>query len=256
MKEIWCDVYGYEGLYQVSNLGNVKSLLNNIYLKGHVSNCGYCDVQLYKDKKVRVFKVHRLVALHFIPNPGFKQQVNHIDGNKLNNNVTNLEWVTAKENTEHAIVNGFRKAHVKETHKRLPRKILQYDNDGYYLKTWDSVKEIVRFYGYSSSAINSCVSGNSHSSYGYIWKPYSENFPRKIESLETIYKRNQRIQKGVPKKYFQIDQFTKSGQFIQRWNSLDEICSINNYQRTHVTKSLNGQRKSAYGFVWKNVAIE
>lgn len=256
MKEIWCDVFGYEGLYQVSNLGNVKSLSSKVILKGHISTSGYRDVQLYKNKKSRVFKVHRLVALHFIPNPGFKQQVNHIDGNKLNNNVSNLEWSTAKENTEHAIVNGFRKAHPKEVHKHNPRKILQYDSEGKYLKTWDSIREITDFYGFSANTINSCVIGNNHSSHGYIWKAYSDNFPREIESLKTVYNRNKPIKKGVPKKYYQIDQFTKSGQFLRRWNSLEEICNVNNYHRTHITKCLNGTRKSAYGFIWKNVAVE
>lgn len=255
MKEIWCDVFGYEGLYQVSNLGNVKSLSSNLILKGHVSTTGYCDVQLYKNKKARVFKVHRLVALHFIPNPGFKQQVNHIDGNKLNNNVTNLEWTTAKENTEHAIVNGFRRARTKEVHKRLPRKILQYDNEGFYLKTWDSASEAAKFYGFSLSSLNSCVSGVTHSSYGYIWKPYSENFPRKIEALQIVYKRNQPVRKGVPKKHFQIDQYTKSGVFVKRWSSIAEICESNSsYHREHIVKNLCGLRKSAYGYVWKDTS--
>ena len=115
-NEIWKDIEGYEGLYQVSNFGNVKSLARIVHskkrsdykikekiLKQSDTTTGYKKVELHKDnEKRKSFKVHRLVAQAFIPNPENKREVNHIDGNKHNNNVNNLEWVTSSENKIHA----------------------------------------------------------------------------------------------------------------------------------------------------------
>ena len=102
--EIWKSIKGYEGHYFVSNLGSVKT--NNHYgsgkdaiLKPAKDNKGYLRVSLTKDKILKTYKVHRLVALAFIENPNNKPYVNHIDGNRANNHVENLEWVTPSENT-------------------------------------------------------------------------------------------------------------------------------------------------------------
>lgn len=112
--EIWKDVAGYEGLYQISTLGRIKSLKRK---KGkadkirvhNITRTGYHIIDLYKNNKCKYFSVHRLVALAFIPNPLNKSEVNHIDGNKSNNNLTNLEWNTRAENTDHASTIGLRK---------------------------------------------------------------------------------------------------------------------------------------------------
>ena len=117
--EVWKDIEGYEGVYQVSTCGNIKSLAkprkngnSRCYiqkeklLKQSFTSTGYKKVELYKDGKRKSFKVHRLVAIAFIPNPDNKPEVNHIDGNKINNNIDNLEWVTSSENTIHAYETG------------------------------------------------------------------------------------------------------------------------------------------------------
>ena len=96
------DVVGYEGLYSVDIFGNVRSLKSGKVIEHYVSEYGYHNVYLYKDKEKKGKRVNRLVAMAFIPNPLNKPQVNHIDGNKDNNNVWNLEWVTNKENSIHA----------------------------------------------------------------------------------------------------------------------------------------------------------
>jgi hypothetical protein len=115
--EIWKDIIGYEGFYKISNLGRVKSLsrlvansllnrmtTNKIH-KSAVSNDGYTYVTISFKKKSMKFRVHRLVALHFIDNPKNKLEVNHIDSIRLNNNVKNLEWVSKSENQCHSKIN-------------------------------------------------------------------------------------------------------------------------------------------------------
>lgn len=116
MGEVWKQIKGYEGLYDISNYGRVRShnktyrvgLRNNRHatkkgkiLKDNVLNTGYCQVALYKNKKNKKKAVHRLVGKAFVPNPDNKPQINHKDGNKQNNHYTNIEWVTARENQKH-----------------------------------------------------------------------------------------------------------------------------------------------------------
>jgi len=117
MKEIFRDIKGYEGLYQISNLGRIWSVprkrkcdnqsIGNKFLKPRQDKkTGYLKVALYKNGKAKVFYVHRLVALHFIPNPSNLPQINHKDGDKTNNSINNLEWVTASQNIKDSFKKG------------------------------------------------------------------------------------------------------------------------------------------------------
>ena len=103
MKEIWRDINGYKGLYQVSNLGRVWSCRQKRLRKLQKNTHGYMSLFLYKNKKGTAKQVHRLVAEAFIPNPKKLEQVNHKNGDKTDNRVENLEWVTRYENSIHAV---------------------------------------------------------------------------------------------------------------------------------------------------------
>lgn len=113
MEEIFKDVVGFETLFQISNLGRVFSKRSNKLLKLHTSKTGYVTLATKIGGRHgfnKCFKVHRLVAEAFIPNPASKPQVNHLDGNKGNNIASNLEWATAKENIVHAFSEGLNTA--------------------------------------------------------------------------------------------------------------------------------------------------
>lgn len=129
--EIWVDIEGYEGMYQISSYGNVRSLDREVhggyagtYIRKGAAKAltpdfdGYLSVSLHKDGKDKVFRVHRLVASAFIPNPDNKLEVNHKDLDKTNNHVDNLEWVTRSENEKHAYATGAAKPHAKLAYSR------------------------------------------------------------------------------------------------------------------------------------------
>lgn len=120
--EIWKDVVGSNGEYMVSSMGKVMTTKTHRILKPCIDERGYERVCLFKVDRRRRFKVHRLVAAAFIPNPHDKPQVNHIDGNKRNNSIENLEWVTNEENFVHSVESGLRenhKAFCERTKKRI-----------------------------------------------------------------------------------------------------------------------------------------
>lgn len=104
MVEIWKDVINYENLYQISNYGNVKNKKSNKILKSCKNKTGYLEIYLSKNNIQKTIKIHRLVALHFIENFNNLKFVNHIDNDKLNNNVNNLEWVSSRENSCHKFI--------------------------------------------------------------------------------------------------------------------------------------------------------
>lgn len=182
MVEIWKDIKGYEGRYKVSNLGNVKSLLGKKerILKSLNHTEGYYKVILYKENIAKNKCIHRLVAEAFIDNPQNKKDINHKDGNKHNNNVSNLEWCTRKENVIHAWKLGLAKVTIrqKENYKRMVKirtkkmsiQVCQYDLMGNYIKTWESMNEAGRKLHILPSNICSCCKGKLNKTGGYIWR--------------------------------------------------------------------------------------
>lgn len=123
MQEIYKWVNGYESLYQISNYGNVKSFIiypNGKLLKPCLDSKNYLYVVFYKDKKGKTQRIHRLIALAFLPKVEGKEIINHIDGDRVNNAITNLEWCTHKENMVHAVATGLKKP--SELQKEVTRQ--------------------------------------------------------------------------------------------------------------------------------------
>ena len=175
MNEIWKDIVGYEGLYQISNLGRVKSLnynrtgKENILSPGLSSN-GYYHVSLCKNGEMKDFNVHRLVALSYIPNLDNKPCVDHINGNRLDNRVENLRWCTNKENCNFPLAKKNNSiAHINHPKKSKP--ILQIDiNTGEVINEFPSGKEVERQLEISNGNISNCCNGKLKTAYGYIWR--------------------------------------------------------------------------------------
>ena len=176
MKEIYKDIQGYEGRYMISNFGNVMSMNYKNSKKPRVMvpikhHLGYLLIHLGNNK---LKMIHTLVAKAFIPNPDNKQFVNHIDGNKQNNNVKNLEWVTSKENMNHAIRTGLRDPH-KNNHPKgkdvvNSRSILQCSKNGTVIKRWECISDAARAIGCNPSSIINNASGRTKTLHGFTWR--------------------------------------------------------------------------------------
>lgn len=163
-EEIWKPINGYENLYLISNFGNVKSLKNNIILKQDTLR-GYKRVALYSGsrKSRKIFQVHRLVAYYFLPNPNNLPQINHIDENKANNHVENLEWCDAKYNSNY----GTRKYKIGLSNGRA---VLQYTKNGIFVNRFDTIMDAQRNTSIINQSISACCSGKRKTAGGYIWK--------------------------------------------------------------------------------------
>lgn len=175
--EIWKDVKGYEGLYQVSNFGNVASLNYRCKGKKHnlsqsIAKVGYPVVVLCNGKSQIMHYVHRLVADAFLLNPDGKREVNHIDGNKKNNHVENLEWCTPSENMRHAHkigLNNIKNAYLASAIKRrIP--VVQMDLDGNDICTFMTSAKAAKAVHAGHSTILQCARGMRETAGGFKWR--------------------------------------------------------------------------------------
>ena len=156
MKEIWRDIPNYEGYYQASNLGRIKSLWygREKILKPCEDGQGYLQVFLCKGGKKSVYKIHKLIALTFIKNELNKPCINHKDENKQNNKIDNLEWCT----------------HIYNTRYSQAKKVKQYDKEDKLIRKWDCMAEASLELNIDRSHISSCCQGKRKTAGGYIWR--------------------------------------------------------------------------------------
>lgn len=169
--EVWKDIPKFEGLYQASNLGKIKSLpklVNNRFkdiskaeriLKPSKAKNGYLRVVLVKNGAKKYMSVHRLIAITFLPNNFGLEQVNHKNKNKEDNRVENLEWCTSKYNTRYSVA----------------KKIEQYDLDGKYIKTWNCIRDVENELSIKNNNLNHCLKNKNKTAGGYIWRYANEN---------------------------------------------------------------------------------
>ena len=192
-NEIWKEIPGYSGKYEVSNFGRVKSLARKVLSRNGglkpiperiLKQCvikGYCNVILCADGKTHKHGlVHRLVAIVFVPNPENKPFIDHLDGNSTNNRADNLRWCSQRENCRNPITtnrNSIAKqgANNPQFGKRNEqvhnsRKIACFTKDGIFVQVFPSIAEAVRQIGVLQSGITRCAMGKIKTSGGYIWR--------------------------------------------------------------------------------------
>lgn len=177
--EIFKDIPEYEGLYQVSNYGNIKSVSREVWngkiyykskeriLKPKLRKNGYLLVTLSKNNIQKDWLIHRLVAISFIPNPNNFTEIDHIDNNKRNNKVENLKWCNHKENCNNPIT-------LERYNKDKEILVVQLDLNGNLVKLWESTRQAEREGGFISGHICNCCKGKSKTHKGYKWMYYED----------------------------------------------------------------------------------
>lgn len=233
-KKIFID--GQETNYSVSDIGEVRNDVRNTLLKqGNEYEYKMVGISL-GEGVVKRCRVHRLVAQAFIPNPEDKPYVNHKDGNRSNNRVENLEWVTASENAIHARETGL-------MGQQQTRPVCQYNLEGKLMMVYDSIAEAVRNTGCLQSKIVDVCQGNRKTTGNYQWRYYDAG----LSELPPV---QQRL--TVSKK---VAQYDKNGNFIAQYNSFREAARAVNGTQSAISRICSGTPglHTHKGFIWKIV---
>lgn len=173
-KEIWVFITGFDRKYSVSSFGRVINNRTGVVLHGSPNLSGYLQVRLYHDDHTSDWVlIHRLVATTFIENLTGGEEIDHLDGDRTNNAVTNIRWVSSSENR----MNILKEVRKRKLGKR--KKILQYTLDGKFVKEWKSARQVETSNGYCSVCILWCCKGISKTAYGYKWE-----YDRDTDSVE------------------------------------------------------------------------
>lgn len=247
MIEEWRDIDGYEGVLQISSFGRVRSVDHYVYIipkngrapfmrfhKGRIraqtkSKKGYLYVTLHKGRGSSKRKtIHRLVANAFIPNPENKPQVNHIDENKTNNKVDNLEWATRLENMRHGTV--------RERLKKIQSvPVIQMSLNGDIIKVWTSISSAASSIGVSRQDICATCRGRFKTAGGYCWKYLNDRGPSR----------------NSPHLWRPVIQLSTSGEEIRVWPSLKFAAKSLGVSIPAICAACRGKTKTSKGYCWK-----
>ncbi len=234
-EEVWRDISGYEGLYQVSSWGNVRSF----YGQGRIlcpwnNRYGYLIVTLCKECSHKAFSIHILVAQAFIPNPSNLPCVNHLDENKMNNRVENLEWVTHLQNNLYGSrIERIRQKLVGNTFSQKgaderKRAVMQFSRDGKRLATFDSAYAAARSVTGMSARnklINECCQRKKRTAYGFVWRYADENG-------------------GGTKLVALVDE---AGNILRSFSSVRQAAKDLDIPQTSIRSCCNGRAKTTHG---------
>ena len=223
---------GQETDYSVSTEGEVRKDTKN-YILSQSSQQDYKFVGLIINEKQKRMRVHRMVALTFINNPDNKPYVNHINGNRSDNNVENLEWVTPSENTQHAVNTGLFKS-------GRTRAVIQYNLNGEQMATFESATEAARQTGGSQSKITMCCRRQRDSANDYQWRYYDD-----IQDVQKIEKKF-----ITGKKVAQCDE---EGNILKIYPSFKEAARAVNGTSSAISRVCSGTNIRHKGYKWKLV---
>lgn len=262
MEEIWKDIKGFEGRYQVSNLGRVRSLdftwstynyktrgyveckKKGRILKSSVQNNGYLRVCLKIHSKNYYKILHRLVATAFIPNPENLPAVNHKDEDKANNVVSNLEWCTHKYNSNY----GTRNERLREySISNVMRPVVQYDMEGNVIDTFESLSDAANKTGIPNADICGVCKGRRKTTHGFVFKFLNHDAPKRKKSKEynnPFISHAETLRKKVV-------QYDLSGQIVDTFDSIREACNKTGISSWCIHGTLNGKRPHTHGYVFK-----
>lgn len=264
-QEIWKDVVGFEGLYQVSNLGRVRSLGHDAWHKGkvlkpHLDGMGhYYMVGLSRNSHTKHKLVHRLVAEAFIPNHNNYPQVNHKDENKTNNVAWNLEWCTNEYNINYNNGAAMKRA-IKTRYERYDSKELvekakatkrergsfsaeipvnQFTWDGKFVARFISATEAMKKTGVQMHVIAKNCKGRYKQAGGFIWL-----YDKDVDKI------NEKILYAHPNAK-KVAQYDLDGNLVKIWNSATEACKVIGVSPASLSECCNGKRRMTKNYIWK-----
>ena len=224
----WKTINGYPN-YEISSSGLVRSTRFDRILKGSKNNGGYEYVNLIYNRIKKTTSVHKLVMEHFGPaKPIEGMVIDHKDGNKDNNNLSNLEWITSSENKQHAVKNGL----------YPDRTIYGYNDNLEIVSTFSSIAEMFRITGWSPSEMSkSCLMNPKSKNHNLYW-----SF-EKIPNFSIA-----KIESGKSKS---VGKFDLNGKLLEKYSSMSDAARANDCSRTHIGECCNSKIKTYKGFIWK-----
>lgn len=265
MKEVWKPIEGYEGYFEISNFGRVKSVERYVkqgnsvrhvkegFKKLHIGAYGYPSVTLCKEGKSKDVPIHRLLAKAFIPNPEGKTAIDHINTIRTDYRLENLRWVTPKENSnneltlQHCRNNTYSEESKRkglETRKErrtatAPKAVFQYTKTGEFIQEFYSMSEAERITGIDHYSISKVLDDNTQSAGGYLWTSHL---------VDNISYSKRQHPNSRP-----ILQFDKNGNFIREWNSVLEAAKALKLKPSNISRNIKSSvTPKKYKFQYKD----